>query len=193
MKLYLPLVAILLVQGSLSIGIVSPDPTRPAIWRQNTKQKDWEAIIALSDRAYATYDEDKAEGRRLFAEAAARLEAYIRKYEARPATLSYLRALVRLGALYQNADNLNQARIVFEQCERHNAFNSPNATLRVENSRAPIKIATYVKGQLYFLADRPQPDYKAAYEVVRRSGSSRGDEIAPQFTIPSPRRPRSKK
>lgn len=196
MQLYWPLAAILLAQSFHSYSNEPAYPAHPAMSqnrKQNTKQNDWKAIISLSNQAYAEYDRDKDEGRRLFAEAAAKLEAYIRKYETNPANLSYLRALVRLGALYQNADNLNQARIVFEQCERHNAFNSPSATLRIEDGRTVETIANYVKAQLCFLTTCSKPEYKAAQDVVRITGSSRGDELAPQFSIPSRNRPRPKR
>lgn len=195
MQLYWPLAAILLAQSFHSYSNVPAYPVHPAVSqnkKQNTKQNDWKAIISLSNQAYAGYDRDKEAGRRLFAEAAAKLEAYIKKYETNPANLSYLRVLVRLGALYQNADNLNQARIVFEQCERHNAFNSRSATLRIEDGGKVESIANYVKSQLCFLTTCSKPEYKAAQNVVRITGSSRGDEIAPQFSIPSRKLPRLK-
>jgi tetratricopeptide (TPR) repeat protein len=189
MQLHWSLAAILLAQG---FYCYSNAPTYPAPLtvsqsrQQKPKQKDWETIISLTDRAYAEYDRDKEQSRRLFAEAADKLEAYIKKYETNPARLSYLRVLVRLGALYQNADNLDQARIVFEQCERHKAFNSPDATLKV--GEVEQSIANYVKAQLCFLTTCSKPAYKEASELVRIQGSSRGDDLAPQFSIPNRKR-----
>jgi hypothetical protein len=194
MQLYWPLAAILLAQSFYCYSNVSAYPAHPAVSqqrKQNAKQNDWAAIIALSDQAYTEYDRDKEGGRRLFAEAADKLEAYIKKYETNPARLSYLRVLVRLGALYQNADNLDQARIVFEQCERHNAFNSLNATLRVHGREESI--ANYVKAQLCFLTACSKQEYKEARNVMRITGSSRGDEIAPQFSFPNSKRQRRKR
>lgn len=194
MKLHWSLVAILLAQGFYCYSNVPAYPAYLTVHQgkqKNTKQKDWATIISLTDRAYTEYDRDKEEGRRLFAEAATKLEAYIKRYETNPARLSYLQVLVRLGALYQNADNLDQARIVFEQCERHNAFNSPNATLRVGGVKESI--ANYVKAQLCFLTNCSKSEYKVAYESVRRTGSSRGDDLAPQFSIPNRKRNRPKR
>jgi hypothetical protein len=194
MILYGPVVAILLALSFLSYNAVQADSAPSTVSqknKQNTKQKDWAAIISLSDRAYTEYDRDKAEGRRLFAEAAAKLEAYLKKYETSPARLSYLQVSVRLGALYQNADNLDQARIVFEQCERHSAFNSATATLRIDDTTESI--ANYVRAQLCFLTTCSKREYKAARSAVRISGSSRGDEIAPPFTIPGSKPPRPKR
>ena len=189
MQLHWSLAAILLAQGFYCYGNV-PTYLAPLTLsqsrQQNPKQKDWETIISLTDRAYAEYAGNDEQGRRLFAEAADKLEAYIRRYETNPARLSYLRVLVRLGALYQNADNLDQARIVFEQCERHKAFNSPAATLRVGDVEQSI--ANYVKAQLCFLTNCSNPTYKEAYELVRIQGSSRGDDLAPQFSIPNQKR-----
>jgi tetratricopeptide (TPR) repeat protein len=191
MHLHWPLAAILLAQSFYCYSNVQAYPAHPAVSqkrKQNTKQNDWEAIISLTDRAYAEYDRDQAQSRRLFAEAVAKLEAYIKKYETNPARLSYLRVLVRLGAAYQNADKPDQARIAFEQCERHNAFNSPNATLRVGDVEESI--ANYVKAQLCFLTTCSKPEHKEARTVMRRTGGSRGDEIAPPFSFPTRKRPR---
>lgn len=194
MKLHWSLAAILLAQGFYCYSNVPTHPAHLTVSqgkRQNPKQKDWETIISLENRAYAEYDRDKEQSRKLFAEAAAKLEAYIRKYEKNPASLSYLRVLVRSGALYQNADNLDQARIVFEQCERHKAFNSPDATLKV--GEVEQSIANYVKAQLCFLTTCSKPTYKEASELVRRiGGGSRGDDLAPQFSIPT-RKPQQRK
>jgi hypothetical protein len=189
-----PLAVILLAQSFYSYSNVQAYPARLAVSqnrKQSNKQKDWGSIIDLTDQAYTEYDRDREQGRRLFAEAAAKLEAYIKKYETKPSSLSYLRVLVRLGASYQNADNLDQARIVFEQCERHNAFNSPNATLRVDGRDESV--ANYIKAQLCFLTTCSKPEYKAAREVLRISGGSRGDEIAPPFSISNRKRQRHKR
>jgi hypothetical protein len=194
MQLHWSLAAILLAQGFYCYSNVPAYPAHLTVSQsrqQNPKQKNWETIISLTDRAYAEYDRDKEQSRRLFAEAAAKLEAYIKKYETNPARLSYLRVLVRLGALYQNADNLDQARIVFEQCERHKAFNSPDATLRV--GEVEESIANYVKAQLCFLTTCSKPTYKEASELVRIQGSSRGDDLAPQFSIPNRKRQQRKR
>lgn len=194
MQLHWSLAAILLAQGFYCYANVPVHPAPLTISQsrqQKPKQKDWETIISLTDRAYAEYDRDQEQSRKLFAEAADKLEAYIRKYETNPARLSYLRVLVRLGALYQNADKLDQARIVFEQCERHKAFNSPDATLRV--GEVEQSIANYVKARLCFLTTCSKPAYKEASELVRIQGSSRGDDLAPQFSIPDrKRRPRKR-
>jgi uncharacterized protein YlaN (UPF0358 family) len=146
-----------------------------------------EIIISLTNRAYSEYGRNKEQSRRSFAEAIPKLETYIRKYENNPASLSYLQVLVWLGALHRNADNLDQARIVFEQCERHNAFNSSNATLNlvVDGRKVDESIASYVKAQLCFLTNCSKPAYKEAYDLVRIHGSSRGSDLAPQFSIPN--------
>ena len=194
MQLHWSLAAILLAQSFYCDRNVQAYPAYLTVSQsrqQTPKQKNWETIISLTDRAYAEYDRDKEQSRRLFAEAAAKLEAYIKKYETNPARLSYLRVLVRLGALYQNADNLDQARIVFEQCERHKAFNSPDATLRV--GEVEESIANYVKAQLCFLTTCSKPTYKEASELVRIQGSSRGDDLAPQFSIPNRKRQQRKR
>src|SRR5215213_2925102 len=133
MYLYLPIVVTWVIQGlCCNVGVWSYH-TAPAIQRgaRNAKVTDWKTISSLTNRAYSEYDRNKSEGQKLFAEAAARMEVYLRNYETNPESLSYLRALVYLGAWYQNADNLKQARIVFEQCERHREFNSRRATLSV--------------------------------------------------------------
>lgn len=199
MRPFFPLAMILMLQSFYCYTNLPPSPAHLAISqdkKQNTKQSDWKAIISLEDQAYTEYARDSEKSRRLFAEAAAKLEAYIRKYETNPSRLSYLQVMVRLGALYQNADNLNQARVTFEQCERHNAFNSPSATLRVmgDGGKVQQSIANYVKAQLCFLTNCSKPEYKAAQDVVRitRSGSSRGDDLAPQFSIPI-RKPQQRK
>ena len=189
MRLYWRLAAILLAQ---SLPCYSNVPAYRAHFalsqqrKQSTKRQDWAAIISLTNQAYSEYDRDKSKSRGLFAEGATKLEAYIKKYETNPARLSYLQVLVRLGSLYQNADNLDQARIVFEQCERHNAFNSPSAALRVAGRAESI--ANYVKAQLCFLTTCSKPEYKVARNVVRITGSSRGDELAPPFSIPNRKR-----
>lgn len=191
MQLYWPLAAIVLAQSLYCCDNVRAFPAPLAVFqnsKQSTKQKDWATIISLSNQAYTEYDRDKSKSRRLFAEGATKLEAYIRKYETNPARLSYLQVLVRLGALYQNADNLDQARIVFEQCERHNAFNSPSAALRVAGRAESI--ANYVRAQLCFLTTCARPEYKTARNAVRIRGSSRGEEIAPPFSFPNRKRPR---
>lgn len=193
MKLHWSLAAILLAQGFYCYSNVPAYPIHPTVSqsrRQNPKQKDWETVISLENQAYTEYDRDKEQSRRLFAEAAAKLEAYIKKYETNPARLSYLRVLVRLGALYQNADNLDQARIVFEQCERHKALNSPDATLRV--GEVEESIANYVKAQLCFLTNCSKPTHIDAYKLMRIQGSSRGDDLAPRFSIPNRKRQQRK-
>ena len=176
MHLYLSLVVILVIHTSTVI----PPKAR------NTKDTDWKAISSLTSRAYSEYDRNKRESQKLFAEAAEKLEVYLRKYETNPEQLSYLRALVQLGALYQNADNLKQARIVFEQCERHRAFNSPGATLSVTANGRKVQetIANYVRARLCFLTDCSKPEHKVR---ITGSGSSRGDELAPPFSIPKPK------
>lgn len=166
----------------------------PSQTRQSSKQHDLNVITSLTNQAYSEYDRNnKSQSRRLFDEAALKTEAYLTKYETNPASLSYLRVLVRLGALYQNADQLPRARSVFEQCERHQEFNSPNATLRIMGTGGAVQqsIATYVKGQLCFLTNCSSPEYRAAYEIVRITGGSRGDELAPQFSIPKRKRHRN--
>jgi hypothetical protein len=193
MHFYSSLIVILAIQGLYGNRSVMSSHTTTVIQRgaRNTKDTDWKAISSLIDQAYSELDRNKGKGNQLFTELAAKMEVYIRKYETDPESFSYLRALVYLGAWYQNADNPKQARIVFEQCERHREFNSRDATLDVTSDGRQVKesIANYVKARLCFLTNCSKPEYKAAYEVVRRTGggSSRGDELAPPFSIPTPK------
>ncbi len=197
MQLFLPLAMIFVAQGFYCDRSVLSHHAAAVVQRgaHNQKESDWKAIASLTNRAYSEYDRNnKPESRRLFAEAADKLEAYLRKYETNSGRLSYLRVLVHLGALYQNADNLSQARIVFEQCERHQEFNSRAATLRVMGNGREVEesIANYVEAQLCFLTNCSKPEYKAAHDIVRITGggSSRGDEIAPPFSLPTRKRHR---
>lgn len=200
MYLYLPLVVMLVIQGFyIDRTVWSYDTITTGLQRgaRNTKETDRTAISDLTKRAYSELDRNKGKGNQLFAAAAAKLEVYLSKYGTDLESLSYLSELVLLGALYQNADNLNKARIVFEQCERHRDFNSPGATINVMADGRKVKetIANYVRARLCFLTNCSKPEYKAAYEVVRVTGggSSRGDELAPQFSIPTPKAHRPKR
>jgi hypothetical protein len=186
---------IILLAQNLYCGIALAGHTLTAHsqTRQSSTQHELNVITSLTNQAYSEYDRNnKGQSHKLFEEAALKTEAYLTRYETDPASLSYLSVLVRLAALYQNLDQVPRARSVFEQCERHPKFNSPNATLRIMGSDGAVQqsIATYVKGQLCFLTQCSNPEYRAAYELVRINGGSRGDELAPQFYISNPKRHR---
>lgn len=156
---------------------------------QSSRDNYRKAILTLTDQAYTAYEQENlVESRKLFAEAAARLEEYIKKYETNPASLSYLQLQTRLGALYQNADLLGQARIIFERCEQHKKFNSSQAVLKVmlQGKKVKISIANYVKAQLCFLlAQAEKCRDSTIYSRVVINGSSRGTEMAPRILNPN--------